>query len=124
MAQIDVSELLSDPDFTDLICVVKTQQFAQQNGRALNIETKAPGIVAVVQPASGLAMNMLPQGVRLEGAIQVWTRYALQQPSPTAAADEILWQGFRYVVQTSNEWGNWGSGYIMAVCSLKSLEAE
>jgi hypothetical protein len=122
MALIDTSELMSDPDFIDSFTVTRQQQTIDQHGRTVGsaILTTAYGSL---QAASGRAMEMLPDTVRISGAIEIYTKFRLEGPSETTQADLINWQGSIYIVQNVQPWTNWGNGFVHATCTLYDLLA-
>lgn len=122
MALLDVSELMTDPDFVDqTISIVRTAITVGANGRATESITNHPGIRASVQPASGQQLRLLPDAAQQNGAIQIFTTFILQPTAPGYNADQVLWEGNTYTVENLSRYTNWGSGFVRAVCALKSL---
>lgn len=121
MALLDVSEVLSDPDFMDsgLTCYRRTQAVGA-NGMATNAETPYT-FSAVVTSASGFELNREPDGEFIKGLIAVHTAFRLQDGADGLTADEILWQGKRYTVEKIDNYAHFGRGFISAICALKPL---
>ncbi len=119
MANIDVSELLLDPDFVDAFTVVRTAVVVGSNGIAAQTETQIPGVLGSVQPAGGTTLANLPEATRAEGVKEVWTQFALRGPVEGGEPDRILWQGKRLIVFKSDEYGHFGSGYYHAVLTIE-----
>jgi len=121
MALLDVSEVLSDPDFMDtgLICYRNAQTIGT-NGMAVNTERKFT-FNAVVTSDSGHELNRTAEGDYQSGAIMVHTATQLQDGSVGLIADEIEWQGRRYTVERINSYSHFGRGFVAATCALKPL---
>lgn len=121
MANIDVSELMDDPDFVDGVTVFRRSTAVGANGRQTITEIRTDNVNAIVQPASGNTVANLPEGSRIDGAMSVWTRFALRAIATGVQPDEIEWRGRRYVVATLNAFDNWGVGYTNATMTLKTV---
>lgn len=121
MALLDVSDVLTDPDFMDagLVCYRRTQTVGN-NGMATNTETQIT-FSAVVTSASGFELNREPDGEFVKGLIAVHTKFVLQDGATGLTADEILWKGKRYTVEKVDPYTHFGRGFVSAICALKPL---
>lgn len=117
---LDVSDILSDPDFADTFTVIRRSQTVGDDGMADGAE-RAIRAVGVVQPASANGLKLLPEGARVDGAIQIHTAFHLSVATDTTFADEVVYNGRRYMVTATNDFSRFGAGYIQAVCELKNL---
>lgn len=116
MANIDVSELLSDPDFTDEVTLIKRSATTNAKGRNELTET-ASLITAVVQGPDSETLAKYPDLANWSDKISVWYAGELSAQSPGGYSDVILWSGKRYEVKHVDEnYLNYGSGWTMAVC--------
>ena len=121
MALIDVSELLVDPDFVDQIDTIQRVKGVDSNGRTIMIATPRV-ITGSVQPASGEALQMLPDLVRTSGMLEIWTQSILTVDTDSRAADIIVWKGNRYIVAAKvDDYQNYGAGYTHAVLTLQDV---
>lgn len=120
MATIDVSELLSDPDFESSFEVIRSIETVGSDGRAVFTTTDFDAC-GVIQPASGRSLQLLPDSVRIEGAIQIWTQQTLHMNDGDHSADIIKWQHRHYIVSNIQDFSNYGEGYLQAVCTLHDL---
>lgn len=121
MADIDVSELLLDPDFVDSFSVVRTSFTVNSDGISQRTEQVLPDIIGAVQPASGRTLMTLAEASRVEGVYEVYTKYALRGPLEGQEADRIIWKGKRMIVTRSNDFTNYGDGYTYAVCTVEGV---
>lgn len=121
MAEIDVSDLLTDPDFVDTFDVIRRKETVVPGGRPTFDTTIFKDVVGSVQPASGRMLRQLPDAARVEGAIEVYTTFELAEQTKTTTADGLIWAGQQYIVTRLDPWQNFGNGYTHAVCTLQRL---
>lgn len=123
MALIDVSELLTDPDFTNTVTLIRRSSTVNTYGENTMIETSS-SITAVVQGANTESLERVPEGARLSDLIDVYYKGQLTAESPSGYADIIVWQGKRYqVFEVVEDFMNYGAGFTKAVCKLEAVNA-
>ncbi len=123
MALIDVSDLLRDPDFTNVVTLIRRASTINAHGEHVMTETPF-NIVASVQGINTADLVRLPEGARLQDLITVYYRGDLQAESKDGYADIIVWQGHRYQVRTvDEEFMNFGAGFTRAICSMEEVSA-
>ena len=121
MAWLDVTDVLTDPDFMDagLTCN-RMAQAVGENGRAVN----TPSVItfaAVVTSDKGDILHRNEDGSRILGSITLHTPFRLLDGAPGQDADEIVWQGRTYTVVSVNDYSHFGRGFVAATCDLKPL---
>lgn len=121
--EIDVSDLLDDPDFINSFVVTRRRQTVDGHGRTQTsgVTTAAYGSVQPIRPRT---MEVMPDYVNVSGAIEIFTRYRLEGPSEGGSPDEVMWKNRRYRVAEVEDWGHAGSGFIHAVCELLQFVAN
>jgi hypothetical protein len=121
MALIDVSDLLRDPDFTNVVTLIRRAVAVNEHGE--NVMTETPCyITAVVQGDNTETLEKLPDGARLSDAITVFYRGTLSAERPGGYADIIVWQGRRYQVrEVIEDFLNYGAGFTKAICILEAV---
>lgn len=122
MPLISVAELLSDPDFADEFTLIRRYTSTGTDGRAVHVEGRLD-LMGVVQPAGPSAVTLLPEGARVSTAIVIFTAHKLLAAREDGAADEVLWNGGRYVVRSVADWGRWGAGHYEATCENIAFSA-
>jgi hypothetical protein len=123
MALIDVSELLTDPDFTNTATLIRRSSTVNTYGENTMVETSS-SITAVVQGANTESLERVPEGARLSDLIDVYYKGQLTAESPGGYADIIVWQGKRYqVFEVVEDFMNYGAGFTKAVCKLEAVNA-
>lgn len=121
MALIDVSDLLRDPDFTNVVTLIR--RAVTVNGHGENVMTEnACYITAVVQGDNTETLDKLPEGARLSDILTVFYRGTLTAERPGGYADIIVWQGKRYQVkEVVEDFMNYGAGFTKAYCVLEAV---
>lgn len=116
---IDVTELLSDPDFVtpDLVAISRAQA-VNDAGRTENTEVRTT-FSGVVFPGTGNMMLRTPDGERVTGDISIVTRHYLTDGiGQGRTADVVEYAGGRYIVKNTFDYSNWGRGFVMSVCDM------
>lgn len=124
MPFLDLSDLILDPDFAGAmsqITVTRQAETVGSNGRA-SFTTSSFTPLAVVAPAAGLKLDILPEAARTEGSISVITSFHLLQASASNAADQLTWRGVVYTVAHVSDWTQYGAGFIEAICTIRDLQ--
>ena len=121
MANLDVSDVLLDPDFMSrgLICT-PIAVIVGDNGRPQKTDSKHK-FNAVVTTNSGMNMDRREDGTLIKGAINIHSRFVLSAGDSESQADEVLWQGREYIVSQVLSNTHYGRGFIKAICELKPL---
>lgn len=116
MALLDVSELLGDPDFTDVAQIIRRSRAVNEFGE--NVLTEAPtnDLLVVVQPAKPSALERLPEGAKLKESINIWFQGTINIEAVNGYSDIIVWRGDRYTVIDTDDFTNYGAGYTKALC--------
>jgi hypothetical protein len=115
MADIDVSDLLADPDFVDKLILIHRKPFVNDFGENELEETGTPS-VGCVQPASGRTLQRLPEALRVINVSSFWLKGRITADGKHKYPDIILFKGVRYAVQVVFDWSNWGVGYCEGTC--------
>ena len=120
MANVDVSFLLQDPDFTDEAVLIKRTSTFNEFGE-MQLTEQSFNIICVIQSVNQNSLARLPQLANLHSGISVWYAGDLQlEFSPNGYSDVILWRGKRYqVVDIPENFLNWGGGWTQATCKME-----
>lgn len=83
------------------------------NGLPTTSEASSFTALLNVQPLSASQVQRLPENLRREGAVNVWTRTALRTASEgtSQGGDRFAWNGATYEVQADNLWYQHGGFY-------------
>lgn len=115
MANIDVSELMSDPDFVDPIRLVTRRPKVNSLGENVLFE-QVQDTFGSVQPANYRTVQKLPEALRVANVSSFWIKGKIVASEPGKYASVIVFRGVRYQVQTVADWSNFGAGYTEGTC--------
>lgn len=122
MPFLDVTEVLSDPDFCDytLVCT-RNHQVKDADGFASNTKEEIPfnGVVTVDR---SLEARRMAAGQVIGGAILVVTTFRLTQGKTALDADVVLYNGRRYRVTFVDPYTSYGAGFVQAHCELMEFD--
>lgn len=110
MALIDVSELMTDPDFVDQISVIHRAPVVNSLGENSLVET-FQDTIGSVQPASGATLKRLPEGLRTENVNSFWIKGQIISDGKNQYPDLLVFRGHTYEIQLVTDWSNFGAGY-------------
>lgn len=118
MPRLDVNDLLFDPDFATTFDVTRKTQLVGDDGRAAFVTDVTPKVVGVVYPASGKQLVRGSDGEMVQGDITIVTPFKLTNGKGDLDADVISWNGSRYTIKGTNDYSQFGRGFIIAVGQL------
>lgn len=120
MPMQDVSDVLDDPDFNQIIQVTRTVKSVDDRGEVTQTSTTTD-IIAVVAPITANELNRLADAERLSGGCTVYCRYPLFTGQGDYTADVINANGSQYVVISVDDWEAFGAGFVAAKCGLLNM---
>ncbi len=117
---IDVSELITDPDFAQTFTVTRSTGEWDEGDFITTVETFS--VTGVIQPMNSKEMEQWPEGDRLKGLCKVYTLEQLYTTQVVATegmlSDEVSWHGVKWKILQSNDWMD--NGYFKAVAVRKT----
>ena len=119
MPDIDVTDLLVDPDFCEQVTLVRRTQTIANNG-VVSLSSTTSTIIAVVT-AFGGDMVRQSEAEFATNAIIVHSITKLEGVTPSGPPDIIIWRGNNYIVKRSNDWSDFGTGFTSATCELTDV---
>ena len=118
MALIDVSELLSDPDFLNYGLVCERNLLEIGVDGVARKTTKLIKFNAVVTPDTGEILDRTGEGERIKGRITIHTSFRLLDGAEGGTADIVRWDSKRFTVSNISNNMNWGRGFVSASCDV------
>jgi hypothetical protein len=119
MAELDLSELMGDPDFADTgIQLIRNTQ-TLTNGR-VTLTPQNYFITASVQPVAA-NLDILADGQRVASRLSVYTQFQLLAATDTTSGDIVVWNGRNYMTRVVEDFSNFGVGYVEATCELMAM---
>ncbi len=122
MPLLDVSDIVTDPDFADTFDVIRTTVGVGSGGRNEVTATQTfPGVVGTVTQNAGVALQRLAEGERTTSIISVLTPFRLTDGAGPLGADQVVWSGRTYTVMNVSDWSRFGAGFVRALCEQHRL---
>lgn len=120
MPELDVSDVLTDPDFLDQLVCIRTTQGIGPNGVVFAASQQLLQFYGVVTSDRGLLLEREAAGSRIDGSIVVVTKFRLQDGSTIAslAADIVQWNNQQWTVVHIDPYTRYGAGFVQALCDL------
>lgn len=115
MALVDVTPLLHDPDFVDVMQVITRTPTVNTKGENTIAEVTLNG-VGSVQPASGKTIQRLPENLQIANVSSFWFQGVIIATAPGKYPSIVVFRGQRYQVQLVMDWSNYGPGYTEGIC--------
>jgi len=123
MAEIDVSELLTDPDFVDDLSVIRRTAAVNSRGENVVSEPTTIATVGSVQPAPTKQIQRLPESLRVSDVRAFFINLPLIQDGDSAYPDIIVYGGKRFQVISAAPWLNFGEGWNEGLCVAEKPSA-
>jgi hypothetical protein len=120
MADIDVSEVLFDPDLADTFDVIRKAEIVGENGRVTLNETRYPNVVGVVIPIQPTNLQRRDDGQMMPKRMTVVTMFRLRGPSNGYQPDDIIISGVRCTVIDLMPFTRFGAGFVEATVTSMS----
>jgi hypothetical protein len=115
MAQIDVTELLADPDFIDPVTLIHRKEHVNELGEN-QLKEYCVCTFGSVQPASGKTLERLPEAFRVANVMSFWLKGKIISDGKCLYPDLISFRGSKFAVQVIFDWTNWGQGWCEGTC--------
>ena len=119
MPDLDVSEVLLDPDFADCFVVTRQKQTVDQTGRTV-ISTVDMELIGVVTIGSLQPFSQDEAYINSTKSIVVHCQERLIDPINGFSPDIVTYNGDRYLVKKAYNWSRYGSGFYAADCEQQT----
>lgn len=120
MPNLDVSDVLDDPDFVTSFTVKRTVVSVGSNGRSSAIETVTP-TTGVITSDAGQNLSRTPDARNAVGRIMIHTKFFLYSGEDATDADVIVWRGREWTIIVVNDYSEYGLGFVSAVAEIRSI---
>lgn len=119
MPDIDVSDLITDPDFADEFVVTRQVQTVGANGRTV-VTTESIPMVGVIHTGVQNEFGQTPEYINAQKSITVICLDRIYDPVTGHSPDIITWEEDSYLVKKAYNWSRQGQGFWVAECDLKT----
>lgn len=120
MPDLDVSDLLLDPDFCEPLSIYRRPVTMVKGRQQIASQLVQPFPVGVVFSISGELMRATDQQ-NLPTTIVVHTPFRLRGPAKGFQADIVNWNGDNFVVRAVDNYSHYGAGFVAAICSSEDM---
>lgn len=121
MPLLDVSDVLTDPDFADVLTVTRVSSVVGDNGRPVP-SLQSEQFVGVVTQADGETFERFADAARVAGSITVTTPFALRVLGANYDADIVTdATGRQFTVVAVADYSRYGAGFVAALCQPRAL---
>ncbi len=124
MAELDMSDVLSDPDFQDTFSVTQTIR-SLATGTPVDTKVSSGPLTGPVTPAPFMLARR-DDGSMMNGSITIYTQtqmtvgYAIDGLT-SRLADTVAWHGSQYQVRVCEDWSAYGPGFWRIVADLLTI---
>lgn len=118
MSLVDVTEVLSDPDFVQPITVVRRIPCVDAYGQN-QLQEQPTCTVGSVQPVSGKTLSRLPEALRVANVQSFWVKQSIVLDNRWTYPDLLVKNGIKFAVQMVFNWSDWGAGWSEGVCVME-----
>lgn len=115
MPLLDVSELLTDPDFATTFNVIRKAETVGGNGRTSVVETRFESQVGVIINTDPAELDRREDGQTASRVVTIVTQFRLRGPAPGHQPDDVEVDGERMLVTKVIPHTRWGNGFVKAV---------
>lgn len=113
MPDLDVTEILEDPDFADVFVVKRRfSHVSETTGRAEVKERFYPNIIGTVLAEDPTNQLRTDSATVIPRNITVVTRFRLWGVGDAVQPDQIIHGGITYTVQSVKAWTRFGAGFV------------
>lgn len=116
MAELDVSEVITDPLFTSTATLIKTGETYDEYGNPVWGDLETADVDAVVT-SDMKTIERVPDALRRTGMILV--RFMVESAPENfqgVGYDAVQWRGRRYVVKDCADYSQFGQGFFRMIC--------
>lgn len=117
---INLSAVVMDAHLAECFTILRSSGQWAPGGWVEGPVTSIP-VFGVITVADAKALEMVPEGDRITGSLQVFCNQAIYttavdaRPDAPAVSDRIKWRGCIYRVQNVSNWCSWGFYSAIAV---------
>lgn len=115
MANIDITDLLVDPDFVDQLSLITRKPSVNSYGENYLEETTLDS-VGSIQPADYKTLMRLPEALQKEDVSSFWFKGEIIATADCRYPSLLVFRGKRYQVRQIADWTNWGQGWCEGIC--------
>lgn len=117
MALLDVSDVLLDPDFTDIFAVRRRMETVNSSGRSVVTERIFPNLIGVITAGSPSDLDRREDYQNMSRSLVIVCQFPLRGETTNYQPDIVVWKGSNYLVKHVDLYPQFGKGFYQAECS-------
>ena len=118
MPNLDINELLSDPDLAGTcISIIRTTRSTSSGGLTVEVPTNLTAIGAIY-PSSDQELSVLSDEDRTGAFITAVSAFHFVPLTVSNSPDIVVWENSQYRVMRTTDYRNYGLGMVVAVCQM------
>ena len=121
MPFLDVSSILTDPDFADRITVVRREEGVSDKGRRI-LTLYSLDTYGVVTMASPDDLKRMPEAQIFDRVLSVVSKFAFFGACVGFQPDLIQWRGDLYIVSALDPYPQFGAGFTQVIAGSIDLQ--
>jgi galactose-6-phosphate isomerase len=122
MPQLDPgSVVLFSPMFQTSFSVIRRVQGVDNNGRMTETDTTFPAL-GVIHAAGENTQERPKDYATGRKSIAVYTQFRLRPQTEGYVPDLVVYRGDNYLVQTMEDYTDFGEGWVQAYCTSQDLQ--
>lgn len=114
MPWLDMSDALTEPNFSDTIVVHRTAVTVNDFGESAETVRVISNIIAVVNTPGPNDLVRSPEADSSNKTLTIVTKFRLQTATPGYKPDIVLWHGDTFIITKSDDYSTYGRGFIQA----------
>jgi hypothetical protein len=119
MPNLDVSELLTDPDLCDNFELIRRAEVVNAKGRVSTADTTVPDLLGVFTFEGPQKVMRDPMLTNAPRRIFLATQFAIRSASTGFQPDVVLWNGGRFTVEEVFPYSRYGNGTFEAILQIQ-----
>lgn len=117
MPLLDVTQILTDPDFADSFSVRRRSDVIDTHGRSVPTEQVFAGVIGVVTANSPSDLDRKEDYQTMSRSITIVCKFSLRGETTSFQPDIVVWRGSNFLVKHVDLYPHFGAGFFQAECS-------
>lgn len=118
MPDLDFSDVIESPEFSDTFSVIRTTDTVGNDGRSQLTPTQTDGLVGVLY-FEAPETDVGDASARPMRQLIVITQFRLRDSSTGGQPDVVLFDGSQYTITSAVPWHRYGAGWVRGTAVLK-----
>jgi galactose-6-phosphate isomerase len=113
MPQLDVTDILLDPEFAERFTVLRRTEIVTSFGKSV-VTSQELSAIGVITAGPDDRLTREADYQAMTKSIVIVTKFPLRGPAPGFQADIILWHGDKFLISLLDDYSGYGPGFVQA----------